>query len=195
MLLIEKIRCAWCSSDPLYQDYHDKEWGRVEKRDQRLFEMLILEGAQAGLSWITVLKKRQHYRKVFYNFKVNKVANMKDSELELLLKDPGIIRNRLKVYGTRKNALAFIEVQKEFGTFSQYLWSFVDDEPIVNQCKSPNEMPAKTALSDKIAKDLKKRNFTFIGSTIIYAYLQATGVVNDHQTDCFCYAACLTPSN
>lgn len=189
--MVEKIRCSWCSSDPLYQDYHDKEWGRVEKRDQRLFEMLILEGAQAGLSWITVLKKREHYRKVFHNFKVNKVAKMKDSELELLLKDPGIIRNKLKVYGTRKNALAFIEVQKEFGTFSQYIWSFVNNEPIVNQFKSLSDIPAKTDLSDKIAKDLKKRNFTFIGSTIIYAYLQATGMVNDHQMDCFCYESCL----
>jgi DNA-3-methyladenine glycosylase I len=195
MSLLEKIRCSWCSSDPLYQDYHDKEWGRVEKRDQRLFEMLILEGAQAGLSWITVLKKRQHYRKVFYDFKVSNVAMMKDNELELLLKDPGIIRNRLKVYGTRKNALAFIEVQKEFGTFSQYLWSFVNDEPIINQYKFHNEIPAKTALSDEIAKDLKKRNFTFIGSTIIYAYLQATGVVNDHQLDCFCYEACVNQNN
>jgi DNA-3-methyladenine glycosylase I len=189
------MRCSWCSSDPLYQEYHDKEWGRVEKRDQRLFEMLILEGAQAGLSWITVLKKRDHYRKLFYDFKVNKVAKMKDSELELILKDPGIIRNRLKVYGTRKNALAFIEVQKEFGTFSQYLWAFVDDKPIVNQFKSHSEMPTKTALSDKIAKDLKKRNFTFIGSTIIYAYLQATGVVNDHQMGCFFSEAYLKTSN
>jgi len=187
----DKIRCSWCSDDPIYIDYHDKEWGRVEKNDQQLFEMLILEGAQAGLSWITVLKKRQHYRKVFHNFNVRKVAKMTDPELELLLKDPGIIRNRLKVFATRKNALAFIEVQKEFGTFSKYIWSYVDAVPITNQFKALKEIPANTALSDRIAKDLKKRNFTFIGSTIIYAYLQAIGVVNDHQTDCFCYEPCL----
>jgi len=184
------IRCSWCGEDSLYQQYHDNEWGRLEKDDQKLFEMLILEGAQAGLSWITVLRKREHYRKVFYNFNIVKVAKMTDEELESLLLDPGIIRNRLKVFGTRKNALAYIEVQQEFGSFSSYLWGFVDNKPITNNFNSLADIPAKTELSDQIAKDLKKRNFTFVGSTIVYAYLQAIGMVNDHQTDCFCYSDC-----
>ena len=189
------VRCPWCGDDELYQQYHDHEWGRPVKDDQRLFEMLILEGAQAGLSWITVLKKKAHYRKVFHNFDVTKVVKMTDEELELLLKDPGIIRNRLKVYGTRKNAEAFIKVQKEFGSFSCYLWGFVDQQPIVNKFKDMKGIPATTELSDHIAKDLKKRNFTFVGSTIIYAYMQATGVVNDHFLNCFCYSACVELGN
>lgn len=183
-----KIRCWWCGDDELYQQYHDEEWGRPLKDDQRLFEMLILEGVQAGLSWITVLRKRAHYRKVFHNFEINKVAKMTDAELESLLLDPGIIRNRLKVYGTRKNAHAFLAVQKEFGSFSNYIWGFVDHAPIINGIKNKQQIPAKTELSDQVSKDLKKRNFTFIGSTIIYAYMQATGLVNDHLEDCFCYS-------
>ena len=181
-----KIRCWWCGDDELYQQYHDEEWGRPLKDDQRLFEMLILEGVQAGLSWITVLRKRAHYRKVFHNFQVNKVAKMTDDELESLLLDPGIIRNRLKVYGTRKNAHAFLAVQKEFGSFSDYIWGFVDHAPIINGITNKQQIPTKTELSDQISKDLKKRNFTFIGSTIVYAYMQATGMVNDHLQECFC---------
>ncbi len=183
-----KKRCEWCGDNELYQQYHDNEWGRPLKDDQRLFEMLILEGVQAGLSWITVLKKRQHYRKVFYNFDVVTVSEMTDEKLEALLLDPGIIRNRLKVYGTRKNAHAFIAVQKEFGSFNNYIWGFIDNKPIVNSFQTLKEMPAKTELSDIISKDLKKRGFTFIGSTIIYAYMQAIGMVNDHTIDCFCYS-------
>lgn len=185
-----KIRCSWCGDDVLYRQYHDQEWGRPVKDEQRLFEMLILEGAQAGLSWLTVLRKRAHYRKVFFDFQVTRVAEMTDQDLESLLLDPGIIRNRLKVFATRKNAHAFIAVQKEFGSFSKYLWGFVDDIPIINSFKNIQEIPASSILSDQIAKDLKKRNFTFIGTTIIYAYLQATGIVNDHQVDCFCYSDC-----
>jgi len=185
--LSKKIRCSWCGEDELYQKYHDEEWGRPQKDEHRLFEMLILEGAQAGLSWITVLRKRKHYRKVFHNFDVQAVAKMTDKELEALLLDPGIIRNRLKVFGTRKNAHAFIAIQKEFGSFAEYLWRFVDHKPIVNSFTSLSELPANTELSDKISKDLKKRGFTFIGSTIIYAYMQAIGMVNDHVRECYCY--------
>ena len=188
--MTSKKRCSWCGEDELYQQYHDEEWGRPVREDQKLFEMLILEGAQAGLSWITVLKKRAHYRKVFHQFQPIKVADMSDDDLEELLLDPGIIRNRLKVFGTRKNAFAFIEVQKEFGSFSDYLWGFVNHQPIINRFDDISELPAKTDLSNVISKDLKKRNFTFIGSTIVYAYMQATGMVNDHQMDCFCYSAC-----
>jgi len=183
-----KIRCGWCGDDELYQQYHDNEWGKPLKDDQRLFEMLILEGLQAGLSWITVLKKREHYRKVFNNFDVVSVSEMSDDKLEELLLDPGIIRNRLKVYGTRKNAIAFMAVQKEFTSFKNYIWGFVDNKPIVNRFKVLEEIPAKTELSDIISKDLKKRGFTFIGSTIVYAYMQAIGMVNDHLIDCFCYS-------
>jgi len=184
----KKIRCSWCGDNELYQQYHNEEWGRPEKDDRRLFEMLILEGAQAGLSWITVLRKREHYRNVFHGFDVQAVAKMTDGELESLLQDPGIIRNRLKVFGTRKNAHAFIDIQNEFGSFNNYIWSFVDHTPIINNFSSLREIPAKTELSDKISKDLKKRNFTFTGSTIVYAYMQAIGMVNDHVRDCFCYS-------
>lgn len=183
-----KTRCEWCGDDELYQQYHDIEWGRPLKDEQRLFEMLILEGVQAGLSWITVLKKRAYYRKVFYNFDVEAVSKMSDEKLEALLLDPGIIRNRLKVYGTRKNACAFIAVQKEFGSFKKYIWGFVDNKPIVNSFTTLKEIPARTDLSDTISKDLKKRGFTFIGSTIVYAYMQAIGMVNDHIVGCFCYS-------
>ena len=183
-----KKRCEWCGDDELYQQYHDNEWGKPLNDEQRLFEMLILEGVQAGLSWITVLKKREHYRKVFYNFDVQAVSEMTDEKLEALLLDPGIIRNRLKVYGARKNAKAFIAVQEEFGSFNNYIWEFVDNKPIVNSFKTLKEIPAQTELSSIISKDLKKRGFTFIGSTIVYAYMQAIGMVNDHVIDCYCYS-------
>ncbi|NVJ60131.1 MAG: DNA-3-methyladenine glycosylase I [Gammaproteobacteria bacterium] len=177
-------RCDWCGSDPLYIKYHDDEWGVPEYKDRALFEMLCLEGAQAGLSWITVLKKRAHYRKVFYRFNPQKIANMPDTELEELLLDPGIIRNRLKVYGFRKNALAFLTNFDKRNSFSNFLWSFVDHQPIINSFKNMQELPAKTDVSDKMSKALKKKGFTFVGSTICYAFMQAVGMVNDHLAYC-----------
>jgi DNA-3-methyladenine glycosylase I len=183
-------RCGWCGDDPLYVDYHDKEWGVPVWDDQTLFEFLILEGAQAGLAWITVLRKRDGYRALFDGFDAAKVARYSDKKLDKLLLDPRIIRNRLKVYGARKNAQAFLKVQEERGSFADYLWDFVDHKPIQNTWKSLAEMPATTPLSDTISKDLKKRGFTFVGSTIMYAHMQATGMVNDHTADCFRYREC-----
>ena len=180
-------RCSWCESNDLDRDYHDTEWGVPVYDDTTLFEFLILEGAQAGVSWHVVLKKRAHYKKVFANFDVNKLAKFTDAKLEKILLDPGIIRNRLKVFSVRTNARAFIEVQSEFGDFSSYLWGFVDGKPIVNKNRSMKDVPSKTALSDQLSKDLKKRGFKFIGSTICYAYMQGIGMVNDHQTNCFRY--------
>ena len=170
-----------------YAEYHDTEWGIPVHDDQQLFEMLILEGAQAGLSWETVLRKREGYRAAFHGFDIKRVAAMGDDELEALREDEGIIRNRLKIYSTRKNAIAFIAMQEEFGSFDSWLWGHVDGEPIVNRPKSFGDVPAATALSDTISKALKKRGMSFVGSTIIYAYLQATGVVNDHVQGCWRY--------
>tara|TARA_R110002049_G_scaffold114812_16_gene266197 strand:- start:714 stop:1286 length:573 start_codon:yes stop_codon:yes gene_type:complete len=183
-------RCTWCGDDPLYVEYHDKEWGVPVRDDQTLFEFLILEGAQAGLSWITILRKREGYRKLFDNFDAQKIARYSDKKLDKLLCDPQIIRNRLKVYGARKNAQAFLKVQEEYGTFSNYIWSFVDHKPIQNRWKSIAEVPATSPISDSLSKDMKKRGFTFVGSTILYAHMQATGMVNDHTTDCFRHKAC-----
>ena len=184
----EKKICSWVNlKNPLYVKYHDEEWGVPVKRDQKLFEMLILEGAQAGLSWETVLNKRAHYKKVFHNFNVKKCAELKDKEFEKILLDPGIIRNRLKVFSVRTNAIALLAVKAEFGSFSKYIWSFTEGEVIQNNWKNIKNVPAKTELSDFISKDLKKRGFKFIGSTIVYAYLQGIGVVNDHTTDCYRY--------
>jgi DNA-3-methyladenine glycosylase I len=181
-----KTRCPWLNmNNPVYVEYHDQEWGRPVHDDQHLFEMLILEGAQAGLSWETVLNKRQHYRKVFYNFNIAKCARLKETYLEKLLHDPGIIRNRLKVFSVPKNAQAFQQIQKDFGSFDEYLWKFVNHKPIRNCLRKLSEYPARSEISDMISKDLKKRGFKFVGSTIIYAYLQAIGVVNDHSHDCF----------
>ncbi|MCP3908653.1 MAG: DNA-3-methyladenine glycosylase I [Oceanicoccus sp.] len=177
-------RCDWCGDDPLYQHYHDHEWGVPVYDDQTLFEFITLEGAQAGLSWITILKKREGYRKAFANFEVEKVARFSDQKLEKLLLNPGIVRNRLKVFSTRKNAKAFINIQKEFDSFSDYIWGFVDGKPIQNKWKSISEIPVTSPESDTISKDLKKRGFSFVGSTIIYAYMQATGMVNDHISSC-----------
>ena len=185
-----KTRCSWCGEDPQYVQYHDEEWGVPVKDDATLFEFLMLEGAQAGLSWITVLRKREGYRALFDNFNAQKIARYTDKKLEKLLLDPRIIRNRLKVYGARKNALAFLKVQDEEGSFSNYLWNFVDHKPIQNRWKTLSRLPATTSLSDTISKDLKKRGFTFVGSTIIYAHMQATGMVNDHTADCFRYKEC-----
>ncbi|MBS0654535.1 MAG: DNA-3-methyladenine glycosylase I [Verrucomicrobia bacterium] len=170
-----------------YAEYHDNEWGIPVHDDRHLFEMLILEGAQAGLSWETILKRRQGYKKAFHQFDPAKVAHMSDEELESLLHNPEIIRNRLKVYAARKNAQAFIKIQKEFGSFDSYVWRFVHGKPIKNHWKQLKEAPTTTKESDALSKDLKKRGMTFVGSTIIYAYMQAIGMVNDHTCDCWCY--------
>jgi DNA-3-methyladenine glycosylase I len=183
-----KNRCEWVGSkNPLMAVYHDKEWGKPVKNDRTLFEFLILEGAQAGLSWETILNRRENYRNIFKEFDPEQLARLTDKQLEKILKDPGIIRNRLKVFSVRINALAYLEVRKEFGTFSKYCWSFVGGEPIINKWKNLSEIPATTPESDTMSKDMKKRGFKFIGSTICYAFMQATGMVNDHTVDCFRY--------
>jgi len=180
-----KTRCAWLpKGNELYIKYHDEEWGVPCHDDRMLFEMLNLEGAQAGLSWITVLMKRMNYRKLFANFEAEKLIHFTDKQLDEILLNPGIIRNRLKVYAVRTNAYAFLKVKEEFGSFDTYIWSFVDGQPIVNYRKNINEIPAKTKLSNQMSKDLKQRGFKFIGSTICYAYMQAIGMVNDHTIDC-----------
>lgn len=181
----EKSRCSWCKSEEIYVDYHDNEWGVPVHDDQKLFEMIMLEGAQAGLSWITVLKKREGYRKAFNNFDVKKVARYTDKKLEKLRENPEIIRNRLKINSARSNAKAFLEVQKEFGNFDKYIWQFVGGRPIKNKFKEMKDVPATTPESDAMSKDLKKRGFKFVGSTICYAFMQACGMVNDHVTDCY----------
>ncbi len=181
-------RCQWCEgNEQIYLDYHDKEWGVPLHDDKLLFEFLILEGAQAGLSWLTVLKKRENYRKAFDNFDVKKVAKYNEKKIEKLLQNAGIIRNRLKIKSAIRNAKAFIEIQKEFGSFDKYIWKFVNNKPINNKIKSMKQIPTKTELSDKISKDLKKRGMNFVGSTITYAFMQAIGMVNDHEVSCFRY--------
>ena len=180
-----KTRCAWCEKDDLYRDYHDNEWGKPVYDDDKLFEFLILETFQAGLSWYTVLAKRENFRKAFDNFDYKKISKYDDSKVETLLQNEGIIRNKLKVKATISNAIAFMEVQKEFGTFSKYIWNFVDGKPIHNKPKTLKDVPATTPLSDAISKDLKKRGFKFVGSTVMYAHMQATGMVNDHVENCF----------
>jgi len=181
-----KKRCRWAQNgDADYTRYHDEEWGRPSHEDTQLFEMLILEGAQAGLSWSTILRKRTNYRRAFARFDPRKVARFDARLRAALLRDEGIVRNRLKIDSTVSNAKAFLEVQREFGSFGRYLWEFVDGEPIVNRPPGRARLPASTPLSDRISKDLKKRGFGFVGTTIIYAYLQAVGVVNDHSRDCF----------
>jgi len=182
-----KNRCSWCGEDPLYVAYHDEEWGVPLKDDHALFEFLILETFQAGLSWITVLRKRENFRKAFDNFDYNKIAKYTQEKIDSLLQDAGIIRNKLKVHATITNALAFMEVQKEFGSFSDYIWGFVDGKPIKNKTKDLSETPVNTPLSDTISTDLKERGFKFVGSTVIYAHMQATGMVNDHVMDCYRY--------
>ena len=178
-------RCAWAGDDPVYHRYHDQEWGVPLHNDKKLFELLILEGQQAGLSWITVLKKRPAFRKAFDNFDFHKVAHYGDDKVAELLADAGIIRNRLKIHSAIRNAQAFLKVRDEFKTFNNYIWTFVDNKPLQNQWKSLAEMPAKTELAVTISKDLKKRGFNFVGPTIVYSHMQATGMVNDHTTDCF----------
>lgn len=185
------IRCGWVpQNNTEYQKYHDEQWGVPVHDDKKHFEMLILEGAQAGLSWEIVLKKREGYRKAFNDFDIKKNAQMTDNELESLMLNPEIIRNRLKIFSVRKNAVVFLKMQEEFGSFDKYIWSFVGGKPLVNNIKSISQIPVKTEISDKISKDLKKRGMSFIGSTIIYAYMQAVGIVNDHTTDCFRFTQC-----
>ncbi len=183
-----RCRCRWPGEDPLYLKYHDEEWGVPVYDDKKLFEFLILEGAQAGLSWITILRRREGYRKAFADFDVQKVAKFTPKKIESLLKDEGIIRNRLKVNAAVKNAQAFIQVQKEFGSFSNYQWQFVGGKPLQNRRK--DKIPATTKESDAFSKDLKKRGFSFVGSTIMYAHMQAVGMVNDHLVTCFRYKEC-----
>ena len=184
-----KTRCEWGhSKNPLMVAYHDREWGKPLKNSRKLFELLTLEGAQAGLSWETILNRRENYRKIFKQFDPEKLARLTDRQLEKILQDPGIIRNRLKVYSVRTNARVYLEIRKEFGTFSKYLWSFVGGKPIQNQWKTMSEIPATTPESDAMGKDLKKRGFNFCGPTITYAFMQAVGMVNDHMVDCFRWA-------
>ena len=178
-------RCPWCGDDPLYVAYHDQEWGVPVHEDRRLFEFLILEGAQAGLSWITILRKRENYRRAMDNFDIAAIAAYGEDEVARLLADPGIVRNRLKIRATIANARAVLAIQKEFGSFAQYLWGFVEHRPLCNHWPSLSQVPARTALSDAISKDLKKRGCSFVGSTIIYSLMQAVGMVNDHLVHCF----------
>ena len=180
-----KSRCSWCGDDPLYVEYHDKEWGVPVHDDTILFEFLILEGAQAGLSWITILKKRENYRKAFDNFDYRKIAKYSDEDVERLMKNEGIVRNRRKIESTVKNAIGFMEIQKEFGSFDKYLWNYVDGKSLQNNIKEINDITPKTELSEKLSKDLKKRGFNFVGPTICYAFIQAIGLVNDHVEACY----------
>ena len=180
-----KERCGWSGTDPLYIEYHDKEWGVPVHDDRKLFEMLILEGAQAGLSWITILRKRENYRNAFDGFDVKKIARYDRRKVKSLLSNEGIVRNRLKIAATIGNAKAFLDIQKEFGSFDAYVWKFVGGKPKRNNPKILKDVPAKTAESDAMSKDLKKRGFSFVGSTICYAFMQAVGMVNDHTAKCF----------
>lgn len=179
-----KHRCAWCEKDDLYRNYHDNEWGKPIYDDKTIFEFLILETFQAGLSWYTVLAKRENFRKAFDDFDWNTIANYSEEKIAELAEDSGIIRNKLKIKATVTNAQAFLKVQEEFGTFSKYIWGFVDGKPIDNQPKNLGEVKATTEISDKLSKDLKKRGFKFVGSTVVYAHMQATGMVNDHVMNC-----------
>lgn len=183
-----ECRCEWAGSDPVYIAYHDNEWGRPLHDDRRLFEMLILEGMQAGLSWITILRKRENFRRAFDDFDPVKVAEYGEEKIAALLADEGIIRNRLKVNAAVTNARAFLEIQREFGSFDSFIWSYVDNTPVINSPKTVADLPASTPLSDRISRDLKKRGFKFVGTTIIYSFMQAVGMVDDHVISCFCRA-------
>lgn len=188
--MADLIRCSWCGTDPLYQRYHDVEWGVPCRNDTKLFEFLILEGAQAGLSWTTILRKRENYRQAFAQFDAAKVAAFTQRDIERCVANPGIVRNRLKINSAISNARCFLEVQAQFGSFSDYLWGYVDGTAIVNQWTEHAQIPASTDLSDRLSKELKRRGFSFFGSTICYAYLQAIGVVNDHITTCYRHTQC-----
>ncbi len=181
-------RCPWCGDDPLYVRYHDEEWGVPVHDDGKLFEFLVLEGAQAGLSWITILRKRENYRRAFHGFDAGRIARYGEKDLARLLADSGIVRNRLKVAGTVANARAFLAVQEEFGSFADWLWRFVDGRPVVNHWRSLEHVPATSPASDAMSREMKKRGFKFVGSTICYAHMQATGMVNDHLVSCFRHA-------
>lgn len=181
-----KQRCGWCGTDALYTAYHDNEWGRPEHNDRKLFEMLILEGMQAGLSWITILRKRENFKRAFDNFDPQKVAKYGEKKITALLSDEGIIRNKRKINAAVTNAKAFLNVQREFGSFDSFIWGFVNGAPIINRPKTPDDVPPRTPLSNKISAELKKRGFSFVGSTIIYSFMQAVGLVNDHLVSCFC---------
>ena len=181
----DKIRCQWCVGDELYQEYHDKEWGKPTYDDAILFEFIILESFQAGLSWITILKKRENFRNAFDNFNYKKIANYDEKKIAELMQNAGIIRSELKIKSAISNAKAFLKIQQEFGSFSKYIWNFTNGKPIVNHPKTVIDVPATTILSESISKDLKKRGFKFVGPTIVYAYMQAVGIVNDHVADCF----------
>lgn len=180
-------RCEWCGNDPLYVEYHDQEWGVPVHDDRQLFEMLILEGAQAGLNWLTILKKRENYRRAFDNFDIKKIARYGESDIQRLLKDPGIVRNRLKIEATIRNAQGVLNILESHTGFSEFLWRYVGDEPVVNRWRSVSEIPALTAVSTTMSKDLKGLNFNFVGPTICYAFMQAIGMVNDHLISCFRY--------
>jgi len=182
--MTEIIRCGWCAKDDLYRKYHDEEWGKPVYDDKTIFEFLVLESFQAGLSWYTILSKRENFSRAFDRFDYHKIALYSEKKVEELMQDSGIIRNRLKILATISNAQKFMEVQKEFGSFSRYIWSFVDGKPIENHFKTLAEVPATTEVSDRLAKDLQKRGFKFLGSTVVYAHMQATGMVNDHLLDC-----------
>ena len=182
---MNKTRCTWCGNDPLYMAYHDEEWGVPVYEDLRLFEFLLLETFQAGLSWITILRKRENFRKAFDQFDYVKIAAYDEKKYDTLILDQGIIRNKLKIRSAISNAKAFIEIQNEFGSFSSYLWNFIDQQPINNQRPDLGSVPANTDLSNTISKDLKKRGFKFVGTTVVYAFMQAVGMVNDHVEDCF----------
>jgi len=188
----ETKRCAWVSTDPLYISYHDTEWGVPVHDDKKIFEFLVLEGMQAGLSWLTVLRKRENFRKAFSDFDYNKIARYDEKKIEELLDNVGIIRNRLKIVSVIQNAKAFLEVQKEYGSFDAYIWQFVQNKPIQHDFLTLEEIPATTEISDAMSKDLKKRGFNFVGSTICYSHMQATGMVNDHTMDCFRYQELFT---
>ena len=188
------IRCPWCGDDPLYMDYHDHEWGVPVNDDRRLFEFLILEGAQAGLSWITILRKRESYRKAFDDFDIKKIAAYTEMDIERLLANPGIVRNRLKIRSAVRNAKAALAIQEQYGSLASYLWGFVDGTPLQNRWRSMADIPARTELSDRISKDLKKHGLNFVGSTIVYAFMQAVGMVNDYSLDCFRYQEIQTMS-
>lgn len=183
-----KSRCEWCGSDPLYIAYHDEEWGVPVHDDRHLFEMLLLEGAQAGLNWLTILKKRENYRKAFHGFDPEKIAAYSQRDIQRLLKDPGIVRNRLKIASAIKNARGVLDIIQQFGSLSSFLWRYVNNSPRQNAWRSLSELPARTKQSDMMSSDLKKRGFSFIGSTICYAFMQSVGMVNDHIVGCFRYA-------
>ena len=185
MDIINKNRCKWCTENPIYKEYHDKEWGVPVYNDKKIFESLMLETFQAGLSWITILKKRENFRKAFSKFDYKKIAKYSEKKMEKLTRDASIIRHKKKIIATKNNAISFIKIQKEFGSFSKYIWKFVDGKPIQNNFMFHSKIPTRTKLSKKISDDLKKRGFQFVGETMIYGYMQAIGIVNDHTTNCF----------